>query len=90
VTVSVLRDRTESESPVLILTRFETRTRFMKNVVNPQPFTHYPRVLEMLQVSKWRRSLELRVTVRDLGVYPDPYPCLPGSEVRQSKPCGLS
>jgi hypothetical protein len=27
----------------------DTRARFMRNVVNQQPFTHYPRLLEMLQ-----------------------------------------
>ena len=27
----------------------DTRSRFMRNVVNQQPFTHYPRLLEMLQ-----------------------------------------
>ena len=29
--------------------RLDTRARFMRNVVNQQPFTHYPRLLEMLQ-----------------------------------------
>ena len=27
----------------------DTRARFMRNVVHQQPFTHYPRLLEMLQ-----------------------------------------
>jgi hypothetical protein len=34
----------------LIGGRYETRKRFMQNVVNKQPFTHYPRTVEMLTV----------------------------------------
>ena len=30
-------------------TSLDTRARFMRNVVNQQPFTHYPRLLEMLE-----------------------------------------
>lgn len=68
-------------------TGHETRARFMRVCVTPQPFTHYPRLLEMIKEAEelYRELAKLSTCVRSQG-----FPSLGAALDRGNLPSGGS